>query len=205
MSKRMATAIAIGASAALLAGCSSGSSSGPPVAAGTSPPAISAPPHHHKASHSATPTATPTPIVAVTKTVTASPTTIASSASAAAQNLVASPKVRSALVAAGAKSHDLPAADFTGLAPGETYYGYDPTTTTYWAGAGLVPSTSSMPAQVSVQDDGSYLVFSRPTGGSWTAVNVGLAGVAGTACAVSVPASILAIWHWKDGTCRPPG
>ncbi|HEX3825026.1 MAG TPA: hypothetical protein VHV79_11240 [Mycobacteriales bacterium] len=208
MAKQLAAAIALGLSAAVLAGCSSGSGSDQ-LAAGTSGSPLVAPtPHHHKATHAPTPAASasssPTPVLAVTKTVTASPT-MATMAAAAAQDLVASPKVRGALVAAGAKSHGLTAADYTGLVPGQTYYGYNPATSTYWAGGGLVPSPSSMPAQVSVQDDGSYLLFSRAAGGKWSAVNVGLAGVAGATCPMAVPAGILAVWHWKPGSCRPPG
>jgi hypothetical protein len=208
MANRAVSVFAVVSAVAVLAGCSSGDSGGAQVAAGTSSaPVLSASPHHHKATHTAapSPSTSPTPIPAVTKTVTASPTTIASTAAAAAEDLVASPKVREALVTAGAKSHGLTAADYTGLVPGQTYYGYDPATSTYWAGAGLVPSSSSMPAQVSVQDDGSYLLFSRPAGSSWSAVNVGLAGVSGATCPLTVPAGILTVWHWKAGTCRPPG
>jgi hypothetical protein len=68
-----------------------------------------------------------------------------------------------------------------------------------------VPSSSSTPAQVSVQDDGSYLIFTEPSGGSWSGQNVGLAGIGGTPCPVSVPAAILTLWGWPSGTCRPPG
>lgn len=107
-------------------------------------------------------------------------------------------------MAAGAQSHQLKASDYTGLVPGETYYAYDAKTSTYWAGAGLVPSSSSQPAQVSVQDDGSYLLFRMSSGGSWSATSVGLSGVAGSACPVSVPAAVLKAWHWAPHTCRPP-
>lgn len=200
MAKRLTAVCTAVAGVAVLAGCSSSSSGG--VLAGsvtTSPPSITAPPTP-KATPTPTPTGPSTPIPAVTKTVTASPTT----ATAAARNLVASPAVRNQMVAAGAKTHGLKAADYTGLVPGETYYAYDPATSTYWAGAGLVPSSSSMPAQVSVQDDGSYLVFMRPASGSWSAMNVGLAGVAGSTCPITVPTDVIAVWHWKSGGCRPP-
>jgi hypothetical protein len=108
------------------------------------------------------------------------------------------------LIKAGADTHQLPAKGYTGLVPGETYYAYLPKTSTYWAGAGLVPSSSSQDAQVSVQDDGSYLVFSRPAGGQWTAYNVGLSGVAGATCPVHVPGKIRHLWHWDAHSCRPP-
>jgi len=113
--------------------------------------------------------------------------------------------IRSQLVAAGAALNSIPASDYTGLQPGETYYAYDPATQTYWAGAGLVPSPASMQAQVSVQDDGAYLLFQRSQSGSWKAYDVGLAGTPdGTACPVAVPAAILGLWSWGPATCRPP-
>jgi hypothetical protein len=98
---------------------------------------------------------------------------------------------------------NLPTSDFVGLVAGKTYYAYDPVTTTYWAGAGLVPKSTSLPAQVSTQDDGSYRLFERPNGGTWKGYNVGFAGIAGSTCPVTVPASVLALWGWPAGGCRP--
>jgi hypothetical protein len=112
--------------------------------------------------------------------------------------------VSAALLQAGAALNGLQASDYTGLAPGVTYYAYDGTTATYWAGAALVPSSSSMRAQVSVQDDGGYLLFSRPANGAWQVWDVGLAGTEGAVCPVAVPSAILALWHWAPGTCRAP-
>ncbi len=64
-------------------------------------------------------------------------------AAEAAQNLVLSSTVRSALVTAAASHYGLPASDFVGLgaAPGYSpaYYAYDKATSTYWAAASLVP------------------------------------------------------------------
>ncbi len=99
---------------------------------------------------------------------------------------------------------NVPASAYTGLAANKTYYVYDIVTGTYWAGAALVPSSSSTRAQVSVQDDGSYLLFSRPANGTWKAEDVGLSGIGGTTCNVTVPAAVLAIWKWAPGTCRAP-
>jgi hypothetical protein len=113
-------------------------------------------------------------------------------------------ELRSQLVAAGAAHNSLSASDYTGLRPGETYYAYDATTRTYWAAAALDPSPSSTPAQVAAQDDGAYLLFSRPQGGSWTVYNVGLAGTPeGSPCPVTVPSTILGLWGWPPGSCRP--
>jgi len=174
----MAAAVALGG--VVLAGCSSGSGSGLP------------------ATSTSTSTSTSTTSSSGTSTSGSSTTPVA------AKNLAVTDVVRSQLVAAGAALNSLPASAYTGLVPGTTYYAYDTATATYWAGAGLVPSSSSQQAQVSTQDDGSYLLFSRPSGGSWTAYDAGLAGVGGTQCPIPVPAAVLAVWDWASGTCRPP-
>jgi hypothetical protein len=142
----------------------------------------------------------------VVTTSTIAPTTTAPSTTGApsTSNLVVTDATRAALETAGAALNSLPASAYTGLRPGETYYAYDSATGTYWAGAGLIPSPSSTPAQVSTQDDGAYLLFDRPQGGPWKAYAVGLAGTAdGTACPVMVPDPILALWGWPAGSCRP--
>ena len=140
------------------------------------------------------------------------PLTVASSAQAAnaAQNLVLTSTVRSALVAAAASYYGLPASDFVGLgaAPEQypAYYAYDKATSTYWAGASLVPKRSSTAAQVVVQDDGAYLIFHRTPPGGWTAHDVGYTDNVGTCAAyhVNIPAPVVAVWHWTAGTCHPP-
>lgn len=189
----VAAALSVGA-VALLAGCSGGSSEG---TASTGNPVRTD--HRH---NNPTPSAPETPTPQVTVTVTSSPSN--STAPRTPQNLTVTPAVRRQLVKAGAATHELPAKDFTGLVPGTTYYGYDPVTSTYWAGAGLVPSQSSQDAQISVQDDGSYLLFRRRSAGGWVGFNVGLAGIAGTTCPVKPPPAIAALWHWDNGSCRPP-
>ncbi|HTR69095.1 MAG TPA: hypothetical protein VMH41_02555 [Mycobacteriales bacterium] len=195
--------LAVGLALALT-GCSSGSSGADQPVAMQTVPVKPTPGVSRSATPERTVTATAAPAPAVTVTVTATSGRSHGSSSAAAVNLATTPAVEAQLVKAGAKSHGLPASDYTGLVPGETYYGYDPTTATYWAGAGLVPSPTSTPAQVSVQDDGSYLLFSRSASGTWHATNVGLAGVAGSTCPITPPPDVVKVWHWKKGACRPP-
>jgi len=130
--------------------------------------------------------------------------TTTTSTSSSAVNLPVTSEVRTQLIEAGAAVNGIPASDYTGLAPSQTYYAYDPATKTYWAGASLIPSPSSQRAQVSVQDDGSYVLFHRSTSGAWKAADVGMSGIGGSKCATSVPASILKLWHWVGDTCRPP-
>ena len=120
-----------------------------------------------------------------------------------ATNLALTNQVRGALLAAGAALNQIPATDYAGLRTGETYYAYDPATKTHWAGAALVPSPSSIRAQVSVQDDGAYLLFTRTASGSWRAYDVGLSGIEGAKCPIAVPPSVLRVWGWPANSCRP--
>jgi hypothetical protein len=175
-------------------GCATGTGSGSSSARSTTTVASAAHP-----SSSSSPTRLPT--------TSQSTATIGSSSTNTAPittNLPVSDGLRSQLVQAGASLNGLPASAYTDLVPGTTYYAFDPDTSSYWAGAALVPSPSSIQAQVSVQDDGSYVLFSRSSGGTWTAEPVGLTGTAGTKCPVTVPAPVLAVWNWAPGTCRPP-
>src|SRR5262249_47731579 len=123
---------------------------------------------------------------------------------AGARNLVVSDAVRSQLVAAGAAMHQLPASDYTGLVKGETFYAYDPSTHTYWAGAGLVAKPGSVKAEVGNQDDGAFLDFERQSGATWRAYPAGVPGSTEYTCAATIPASVLAVWGWPSGTCHPP-
>ncbi|MGB8406144.1 MAG: hypothetical protein WCE30_18965 [Mycobacterium sp.] len=123
---------------------------------------------------------------------------------APAANLPVTDQVRGELVQTGAALLGLPAAAFTGLDAGDTYYAYDPDSQTYWAAAGLTPSANSYQAQVSTQDDGSYLLFTKPTGQAWRAYRDGLGGQQGATCPVQLPAAVLALWQWSAASCFPP-
>lgn len=142
-------------------------------------------------------------------TTTASPTTTTTAPATTtsptgATDLKVTDQIRAQLLAAGAASKGLSPSDYTGLLPGMTYYAYDAQTSTYWAGAGLVPTNNSYQAQVSNQDDGAYLVFQMPAGGTWSATPTGAAGP-NAVCQVQIPAAVLTVWHWAPGTCLPPG
>jgi len=153
-----------------------------------------------------TATATTTPLA--TTTSAAPPTSASASTSTsapAAENLALTDPVRAQLVAAAARLNGLAASAYLGLVKGESYYGFDPATNTYWAGGALDPSPSSQRAQVSVQDDGGYYVFEEPAGGSWTASSEGLAGIEGAKCSVHIPPALVALWHWPAGACHPTG
>lgn len=61
----------------------------------------------------------------------------------------------------------------------------------------------SSAAAVAVQGNGSYNVFRRRPGGSWTAYDVGLAGVGGMQCPITLPPTVLQLWGWPTNTRRP--
>jgi hypothetical protein len=126
------------------------------------------------------------------------------SPSTSAENLVMTSGVETQLIAAAAKINgNVPVSEFKGLEPREVHYAYDPATGTYWAAASLLPRDDSSAAAVAVQDNGSYNVFRRRVGGTWTAYDVGLAGVGGTQCPLTVPPTVLRLWGWPSNSCRP--
>jgi hypothetical protein len=171
------------ATAAVLTGCSS------------SPPSSSS---------TTTTAASTTTSTSTSTSSTSAPTTTTTTSATGVTNLSVTDQLRTDLLDAGAAHHSLPPSDYTGLQPGLTYYAYDASTKTYWAGAALMPSSSSEQAQVSNQDDGSYLLFTEPSGGTWTVYDDGLGGVGGTACPVTVPPGVLQAWGWTAGSCKPP-
>jgi hypothetical protein len=151
-------------------------------------------------SSSTTPTSSPTTSNPPRTTATATPTT--------AMNVTVTNQTRAELLAAGAAVNGIPVAEYTGLAPGLTFYALDRSTSTYWAGARLVPAPTADPsnpsrAQVASQDDGSYYIFTEPAGGSWTAHASGASGPQ-SPCPLSVPAAVVQVWGWPPGSCRPP-
>jgi hypothetical protein len=127
----------------------------------------------------------------------------------AAENLTISNTVRAQLIAALAAEVGVPTSEYTGFEPGLTYYALDTATGTYWAGAAPMPAPSTNPnqptqAQVASQDDGAYDVYEKPPGGQWKLYATGATGQ-DTACGVTVPPAVLAVWGWAPGSCRPAG
>jgi hypothetical protein len=143
--------------------------------------------------------------------VAGSATVPASSGASGVENLAASSSVRAQLLAVGARFHGAPVAQYVGLAPGLTYYAYDRATSTFWAGAKLVPKIPSNPngpptqAEVSSQDEGAYTVFTKTARAkTWRAYDTGETGQ-DTRCPVVVPSAVLQAWGWSPGSCRAPG
>lgn len=123
----------------------------------------------------------------------------------AVTNLVVTSSQRQSLLDAAAAYHQLPAKDYTGLQKGNTYLAFDGSNHTYYAAAGLVPSSKSLQAQIGTQDDGSYNLFTKKQGRkNWTVYNDGQGAVPGSMCPISIPAGVVAVWNWKKGSCYPP-
>jgi hypothetical protein len=136
----------------------------------------------------------------------ATTTTTSSLVPPGAQGLRVNAEVVAQLLAAAAAVHGLPVSDYVGLAKGRTFYAYDSIDKLFWAGAALVPSPTSFQAQVGVQDDGGYNLFTRPKNGlHWTSYNDGLGTVPGSNCEVVVPAVVREVWGWSLTTpCGGP-
>jgi hypothetical protein len=145
-----------------------------------------------------------TPTASTSTTSTTVATTTATSHDST-RNLLLTPSVRQSLLAAGAASHRLPVSDYTGLAPGTAYYAIDPSTSTYYAAAGIDANPNSLQAQIGDQDDGGYLLFTRPVGSNkWTVYNDGLGAAQDAICPIKIPAAVLAVWNWRPKSCYPP-
>jgi hypothetical protein len=165
----------LGVGALALAGCGNGDGGSPAA----SPTTVTSGPGATSTSPSATSTTSDT-----------------SNTSGAAQNLTATSAVKAALTAAYVAHSGLPASEVAGTAPNSVYYGFLPSTGTYWAIADFVPtSDSNTQTQVAMQDDGCCGIFTMPSGGTWTYAGSFL----GTPCPGQVPAQLSAVWHLSDG------
>jgi predicted lipoprotein with Yx(FWY)xxD motif len=143
---------------------------------------------------------TPASTTTTSTTLAATTTTVAP-----AQNLSITPAIIKSLLQAGAAYHSLPTKDFTGLAPGMTYYAFNPANNTFYASAGLVASPNSLQAQIGDQDDGGYNIFVREaTATNWTVYNDGLGASQDATCPITFPPSVLAVWNWRARSCFPP-
>jgi hypothetical protein len=113
--------------------------------------------------------------------------------------LAATDSLKSQLTAVYVAKNNLPASQVAGTAPGSVYYGYEPSTKTYWAVASFLPNSSAtMQTQVAMQDDGCCGIFSTLNPGSWTLV----ARFLGAPCAGQIPADLMALWNLQSpGDC----
>lgn len=145
-------------------------------------------------SSSSSTTMNPTPSTTAT-------TTPSAPVGAEASNVPADAATKADLLAAGAAYNNLQASDYTGLGAGSTYVAEVGSTGYSYAGAHLIPSSSSTAAQIASQDAGSYLIYDRAPGGSWKVIAA--TGSMATCPANTPPASVVAVWGWPAGSCRP--
>jgi Protein of unknown function (DUF4232) len=122
-----------------------------------------------------------------------------------AENLFISPSTVAELVRTFESYRHIPARDVVGAFPGSIYYGYVPSTRTYWARAEFQPAnTAPLSVSVSMQDGAADFIFARPYGGTWTPIlTVGepfCTGLLGD----RVPKSILAVWQLCQGGGSSP-
>jgi Domain of unknown function (DUF4232) len=118
-----------------------------------------------------------------------------------AENLFISPGTVDELIGAFEASRHIAASDVAGTEPGSIYYGYVPSTGTYWARAAFQPSnTAPLSVDVEMQDGGGDVIFARPPGGAWKPiVSVGVPFCTGL-LHDPIPKSILAVWQLCQGS-----
>ncbi len=109
-------------------------------------------------------------------------------------NLVATTTDKAALTAAFVAFTHLPAPEIAGTEPGSVYYAYDPSTSTYWALASFVPtSTASQQTEVALQDGGGMGIFSRKGDSAWTMLSTGF--VPFCASKTALPSAVISLWN----------
>jgi hypothetical protein len=120
-------------------------------------------------------------------------------------NLPVTDDLRGQLLAAGALLTEHPASDYTGLAPGSTFYAYDPFLDTYWAAATLAGPKNDDAATM-LQDANSYMAFRRAgPDGAWIPMAVGFGPSStmppGGNC--PLPPAVHDLWRLMPGFCHP--
>jgi hypothetical protein len=120
------------------------------------------------------------------------------------RTLLLPPLVRDQIIAAWVAGAGLERGDVAGVSPGTAYYGYMPSTGTYWAIAMFDPTEAwerkaraSPGSGVALQFQDGPWVFSHKRGQGWRY----LGHTGGAVCPPKVPAAMLAAWGLPTGSC----
>ena len=121
-------------------------------------------------------------------------------------NLQLTDDVRAELVRAGAMLTGRPASEIGGLREGETYYALMPRTGIQWAAASLYAKPGQYWAGVQLQDQNSYMFFSKSgtPGSTWVPIAGGFGPIPAGEEPCPVPESVRDLWQWPQGKCYPP-
>jgi hypothetical protein len=110
---------------------------------------------------------------------------------AGAQNLVASPALKAQLLAAYLAQKGFQPSWVTGPDAGSVYYGFLPSTNTYWAMAtfSLAPGAPQQ-ANVNMQDGGNIGIYTAVSGQPWTV----RFGTVPFPCPGALPQALMSVW-----------
>jgi hypothetical protein len=148
-------------------------------------------------------TAAPSPSA---PTGSASPpaTTTTPPVTGSARTLVLPPLVRDQIIAAWVAGRGAERGDVEGISPGTGYYGYMPSTGTYWATADFDPTgawerkaKAAPNSRVALLFQDGPWVFSHKQGQAWRY----LGDTGGVVCPPQVPAPMLAAWGLSTQNC----
>ena len=120
-------------------------------------------------------------------------------------NVPVSESIRAELVQAGAILTGRPASEFGGLREGGTYVAQDPSNGAEWAAAALYANPGEYWAGVQLQDQNSYMAFSKMgiPGSTWVPIAIGYGPIAAGEEPCPLPENVRALWGWPDGKCYP--
>jgi hypothetical protein len=125
---------------------------------------------------------------------------------AAPVNLPVTDQVAAELVEAGAVLTGRPAFEFTGLVDGRTYYAEYPDSGTRYAAAKLAGKPEFLEASIMLQDQNSYMMFTKSgkPGATWVPTAAGFGPIPAGQAACPIPQSVRDLWQWPAGKCYPP-
>ncbi len=121
-------------------------------------------------------------------------------------NLPLTDAVRTDLVEAGAVLTGRPASEFSGLREGESYFAEDPANGVQWAAAALQANPGQEWAAIMLQDQNSYMSFTKADlpGATWVPTAIGFGPIPAGEERCPVPENVRALWGWPSGKCYPP-